>query len=222
MSSALARTGNPASLGWAAASQPAVWAEIYEPEVYLAAWQRSLDASVYRAAEQVVAQSPGFGLLRSGRPGALREELLARLPASKDMALLVADIGQLLDMMMELFAPPALGLRLEVAERANCPRFHVDRLGVRLVCTYWGPATEWLEHDAVDRTWLGPRSVDVSDEDCGLIRPGHAIRQAQTGDALLLKGEGWDGNDGRGVVHRSPPLQGGERRLVLSVDPAGA
>jgi hypothetical protein len=34
----------------------------------------------------------------------------------------------------------------------------------------------------------------------------------------LLKGERWQGNEGRGLVHRSPPLVAGERRLLLTLD----
>nr|MBV6629587.1 DUF1826 domain-containing protein [Oceanococcus sp. HetDA_MAG_MS8] len=202
--------------------QAAIWAEIYEPTVNLACWQRNGDEAMHDAAQSIVTAAPYLGVRASGQPQALCEELKARLPQGAAASMLIADIERLLNMMMDLFEPPALGLRLEVADRASCPRFHVDRLGVRLVCTYLGPATQWLEHAGVDRSWLGPRAAEVCDESCGLIRPGYDVQSVQTGDAVLLKGEGWHGNDGCGVVHRSPPLLPGQRRLVLSVDPAGA
>lgn len=44
-------------------------------------------------------------------------------------------------------------------------------------------------------------------------------RQLMAGDVALLKGEGWFGNEGCGVVHRSPGVTGGGGRLFLSLDP---
>jgi hypothetical protein len=33
-----------------------------------------------------------------------------------------------------------------------------------------------------------------------------------------LKGERWEGNENAGLVHRSPVLLSGERRLILTLD----
>jgi hypothetical protein len=37
----------------------------------------------------------------------------------------------------------------------------------------------------------------------------------------LLKGEAWIGNENGGLVHRSPNLTGGARRLLLTLDFGG-
>jgi hypothetical protein len=42
------------------------------------------------------------------------------------------------------------------------------------------------------------------------------IQTLQAGDVALLKGENWQGNEGAGLVHRSPSGQQG--RLLLSLD----
>jgi hypothetical protein len=34
----------------------------------------------------------------------------------------------------------------------------------------------------------------------------------------LLKGSKWHGNEGHGLIHRSPALKEGERRLILTLD----
>ncbi|WP_428354217.1 DUF1826 domain-containing protein [Methyloprofundus sp.] len=34
----------------------------------------------------------------------------------------------------------------------------------------------------------------------------------------LLKGERWEGNENAGLVHRSPAINEGERRLLLTLD----
>lgn len=44
------------------------------------------------------------------------------------------------------------------------------------------------------------------------------IRQLQSGDVALLKGENWIGNEGAGIIHRSPQPPQGTRRLILTLD----
>jgi SAM-dependent methyltransferase len=92
-----------------------------------------------------------------------------------------------------------------------CPGFHVDRVGIRLVCAYVGPGTEWLPEPQVDRVALGRR------EPGGVLRLGAPARLA-IGAVGLLKGEAWPGNEGRGAVHRSPPVAAGERRVLLTIE----
>ena len=58
----------------------------------------------------------------------------------------------------------AVGLRLEIIERAMCPRFHVDHVGIRMLCTYRGPGTEWLDDEAADRNFLGARGSGLRSE----------------------------------------------------------
>ncbi|MND87313.1 hypothetical protein D3C80_793080 [compost metagenome] len=88
-----------------------------------------------------------------------------------------------------------------------CPRFHVDHVPLRLLSTYAGPGSEWLEEGAVDRSQLAREQPDAN-----------AVRQLAVGEVALLKGEKWLGNQGAGLVHRSPMLVNGERRLILSLD----
>ena len=47
------------------------------------------------------------------------------------------------------------------------------------------------------------------------------IQQINAGEVALLKGEKWQGNEGAGLIHRSPALAPGERRLILTLDLAG-
>lgn len=99
-----------------------------------------------------------------------------------------------------------------------CPRFHVDRLGCRLITTHSSFATEWLPHPCVDRARPGVVGAGLADQESGVYASEHDIRRRETGDVALLKGEGWDGNEGRGNVHRSPAVPDGEKRLMLTLD----
>ena len=84
--------------------------------------------------------------------------------------------------------------------------------------TYLGPGSEWLHHDAVDRSKLGLGSRGKSDLESGLIRTPQDIQQLNRGDVALLKGELWEGNEDAGLVHRSPGVAKGDLRLLVTLD----
>ena len=117
-----------------------------------------------------------------------------------------------------LFDLKRAGLRLTVLEQPMCPRFHVDNVPSRLVTTYQGIATEWLPHDLVDRSKLGPGSQGQPDQKSGLYKSEHDIRRLDCGDVALFKGERWEGNQNAGLMHRPPETFAGQSRLLLTLD----
>ncbi|MSP27122.1 MAG: DUF1826 domain-containing protein [Methylococcales bacterium] len=130
-----------------------------------------------------------------------------------------ADITQVIDMFSHLFELEAIGLRLGILDKAMCPRFHVDHVPCRLVCTYGGIGTQWLEDAYVDRNKLGNRSGGLSDELSGLILDPDAVGTIPSYAIGLLKGSRWEGNEQHGAVHRSPHLSAeSTRRLLLTLD----
>ncbi len=199
-------------------AQPAVLADIYEGHVNLAVWRAGLPPSLRLAAQTLGQTQPRLRLATSGSATDLHAALRAGLPDEPANDALLARLQLCVTLFAELLEPQRIGLRLEMLDRAMCPRFHVDHLAVRLVTTLCGPATQWLPEPAVDRRWLGRAGAFQSDETTGLLRERTAVQQLQAGDVALLKGEGWVGNEGRGLVHRSPPVPAGERRLVLTLD----
>lgn len=91
-----------------------------------------------------------------------------------------------------------------------CPRFHVDHVPVRLITTYSGIGSQWLREGVMDRRQLGkPEAEPLQDS---------LIEQISSGDVALFKGEKWHGNEGFGLIHRSPQAAPGERRLILTLD----
>ena len=48
--------------------------------------------------------------------------------------------------------------------------------------------------------------------------PKKQINKMTVGDVALLKGELWEGNEHAGLVHRSPLVPEGEKRLLLTLD----
>lgn len=131
----------------------------------------------------------------------------------------VEDVSLLVSAFSELFECREVGMRLYTLEKAMCPRFHVDRVPARLICSYGGIGTEWLPEYALDRNKLGMGGRGLTDTDSGLITDITATRQMPAYAVGLMKGESWEGNEGRGLVHRSPqPTALQPRRLLLTLD----
>jgi hypothetical protein len=122
----------------------------------------------------------------------------------------LADVRELIAMYRCLFEPAAVGIRVHVLADTMCPRFHTDRVPARLLVTYSGRGTEWLaEPDVLRAENPGPLPEQPAAEHCIQVMP--------TGSVAILKGEAWIGNEGRGLVHRSP-APGDTPRLVLGLD----
>ena len=70
----------------------------------------------------------------------------------------------------------------------------------------------------VDKGKGGKGGKGKPDDQSDIFSSPRQIRQLTVGDVVLLKGESWHGNEGRGAVHRSPPMPSGAARLMLSLD----
>lgn len=138
-------------------------------------------------------------------------------PEGPGLEALVADYRWLLDLFATIADSEELGVRLAVATSRTCPRFHVDQVTLRLICTWQGPATEWLEHRDVNRRSLGSQGSGVLGRGPDPLCDHPRIKQLSTFDVGLMKGEAWLGNAGRGLVHRSPD-PAGEPRVMITLD----
>lgn len=192
---------------------------IFAPEVAVAVWRRGPDPEL---AAQLARELPGRELaiterLRAGpsTPEAALERAFGGFGTAR--AALAAHVAALVDLHATLTDAEHVGLRLAVTRGRPCPRFHVDRVGLRLIATLRGPGTEWLEHAAVDRRRLGLAAGAQREEDSGPLRVGAVIHRLEPFDVGVFKGESWPGNAGRGAVHRSPPPDG-DWRVMLSLD----
>ncbi|ATE58815.1 DUF1826 domain-containing protein [Thauera sinica] len=184
---------------------------IFDPEIQLAQWHRPIDAVIAGWLE-ANAGDLGSGFRQTLAPGDTPD--LGGLPAGPGREALAADLAMLAEMLGELLDAPSIGLRMEIVHRAMCPRLHVDRVGIRMLCTYRGPGTEWVEDASADRRFLGAASGGLPDETSGLLLPGYRIETVPPFAVALLKGSLWQGNGGRGIIHRSPAVPRPPRVLV--------
>jgi len=201
-------------------TEPTVLADVYEEETNIAIWQRALANDLNTSVSDFVKAYPSFQTSITVTPANVHSAIGELIDASK-FSDLCDDITELVTMFCTLFDLKRTGLRLATLEKAMCPKFHVDRVPCRLITTYQGIATEWLEHSSVNREKLGLGSQGLPDHESGLYQKPSDIKRLKPGDVGLLKGENWEGNHLAGLVHRSPAVAAGENRLLLTLDFSG-
>jgi hypothetical protein len=193
---------------------------IYEDGVNLCLIERPLPATIEKFVYQALQTGESIEISQPVDPQYFDFNRLwtkaDQLPGYQDW---LEDVKMLVTAFCELFDRREAGLRIRTLDKAMCPRFHVDRVPARLICSYGGIGTEWLPEYALNRHKLGMGSCGVPDAESGLIADPTAIRQMPAYAVGLMKGENWDGNEGHGLVHRSPqPTAVQPRRLLLTLD----
>jgi len=201
----------------AVGTAPEALADIYQDEVCMAIWQRQSDPSLSEESQTLLTKK-GITTRRATVSAENIRCLDKVIPDLEPYPNLTADIQLLAEMFICLFGLKAIGLRLTSLANPMCPRFHVDRVPCRLITTYVGKGSEWLPHHVVDRSKLGSGNGGLSDKESGLYPSEQYIQGILPGDVALLKGELWEGNEGAGLVHRSPAVDHDQRRLLLTFD----
>ena len=192
-----------------------VLTDVLHDGVNLAVWQRRLPAQIADFAEALLAQNEPLAqsmTLELAQPDSEPnlDGLLAQYADLPGQAAFLADVAWLVRAYACLLDARRIGLRLRALDKAMCPRFHVDHVPLRLISTYAGVASEWLEEGGMERRRLGDAQAEPRDSE--------RIQRLQAGWVALAKGEKWSGNEGAGLIHRSPTPPPGERRLLLTLD----
>jgi hypothetical protein len=186
------------------ADRPDILAAIRDGDCNLAIWQRPPVAD--------------FTPLTHGTPTDLRFEttsgeveaaLLAALAANGFgapalHALLAADVAAVAGLFCTAMRLARFELRLEVVRTDSCRKFHADYVTARLITTYVGDGTDWLDDADAARVAAGqePRRINrMNAFDIGLFKGKLATE--------------------RPAIHRSPPIgDSGAARLLLVLNPA--
>jgi hypothetical protein len=209
---------------WHISESAVVLTKIYDEAINIALWQRTLGDDVRLYIDELLQRNTSMSIKFAASPAKLMEEVKLLFPSmissgeGKDVsaAAFYDDVHLLLDMFACLFDATEIGLRINTLERAMCPRFHKDNVVVRLVTTYAGPGTEWLSSAHA----YSPNNIFIPSQN---THPGPefdpaSIQSTAAGTVVLLKGEKWEGNEGRGIIHRSPEVLSPQKRLLLTCD----
>ena len=177
--------------------------------ITMAVWERSLDATLADAVRDTLAS--GFEEMRltlalDEIALIFMEQLVASGAFPSPAKRIASDIALLGGHFADAMECDRLDIRLERVRGNACRKFHADYVMARLISTYSGRATEWLDQGDASRLAQGTSLDDLS------------IRSLRVGDVALLKGKSWA--EENAIVHRSPPIAGtGEQRLLLVINP---
>ncbi len=182
---------------------------ITEPDVELVIWRRSLPLCLETWLEKLDAK-----LLPNLRVLVQPKDLLRALgpllnacglPEGEMRALLVWDVDNLVSAFARIARTDLVDVRLESVSGDACWKFHRDRVAARLLTTYRGPATEWVQ----------PRHAEAALRAQKLFKG--PIEHLEAHDVAIFKGS--CAGPGSGIVHRSPPIAGtGRTRLLLCLN----
>ena len=194
---------------------------LYSDPVSVTVWERSLDAGLATWLEGLRETHPVDVVRAIDRRKESAEsvlDVLAGRLAGPWFEAWRSDVAMVVGLCADLFESDVVGVRLSTVT-AHCQRFHVDRITARLMTTYAGAGTEWVDHGSAVRSLLGHAEVE-GDPNLAIVPNPSAIQRMRAGDVGVFKGDAWPGREGRGVVHRSPPFPaGGAPRLLLTVEP---
>lgn len=194
---------------WQSGNDLSVLNSIHLPDVNIAICERDI-SNLEHEIEAMLLQ--GITLKASGSISDILGTLEGEAKFKGDY--LLKDIRMLLECLRDLTKLDSFRLFLATVQSDMCRRFHTDMNDLRLLCTYCGPGTLWLDEGNVNRkalTALAPNEEIVVDKS--------NIKQASAGDVLVLKGEVYPGMNAKAVVHRSPSIKSNStKRLVLRID----
>jgi hypothetical protein len=193
-------------------------AVLREPAITMAIHRREPDATIAAFLNQRSVLE--FCCLRTeiwaqAAEAALADEMDRQgLAASFGRRAWIADLSRLIATFCQISGTSRALLRIERVTTDACWLFHPDHFPARMVCTYRGPATQWLPEDSADRCGIGQGDNDR------ICRDWSRVQTLQPFWVGLMKGETWPGHTGGGLLHRSPPLKSGEWRMFVALDPA--
>ena len=124
---------------------------------------------------------------------------ISEMPDSSQRRLLLDDICLLAREFNELCGSPYLRLRFDVVTTNKCPKFHIDHVAARLLCTYRGVGTEYSFLDS--------------------LKTPVEIFPTPSCSVIVLRGTKWPTYRLNNLAHRSPEIYGeNETRLLLVID----
>ncbi|MCB2101146.1 MAG: DUF1826 domain-containing protein [Rhodobacterales bacterium] len=180
---------------------------IGHPGVELVIWRRALPGRLRTWLDHMDASRlPDLRVLV--RPADLRRAVEPYLvgcgmPPGDLRDLLLGDIGELVSTFARVARTDLVDVRLEPVDNDACWKFHRDCVEARLLTTYRGPATEWVQPIHAARALDEQRAYEGPLERLG----AH--------DVAVFKGS--CAGPGSGIVHRSPPIVGTRQTRLLLV-----
>jgi hypothetical protein len=182
---------------------------IKETGTELVIWRRTLPSDFKEWIQQLAASGlPHLRILlapidvRSALNPMLDE---CGLPKDSMRELMISDITDLAHVFARITESKRVDLRLENINDDSCWRFHIDYVEARLLTTYRGATTQWVQPA------YAKQAINEQKEFSG------PLERLDIDNVAIFKGK--SAAKANGIVHRSPPIVGtGESRLLFCLN----
>lgn len=133
---------------------------------------------------------------------------------TKELEYFLGDIENLIGVFNRLTNTKKVNLLLTVVNTNMCKLFHTDINELRLLCTYKGKGTLWVDNSNVN--WNELNCCNTNEK---LIKDQNKVHQAKAFEVLILKGALHKFNSTHAILHRSPTIEETkQKRLLLRID----
>lgn len=194
---------------WVIGTTPSVLDNIHKKEVNITIYNRDT-MLLEKEANKLLERNIKFK--SNGDINTILSEI-AKAIEPNEFHLLLNDIKNLLHTFNKITNAKSLQLLLATVNTNMCRRFHTDVNDLRMLCTYVGFGTLWLTEDNINR-----KALNTYKDNEFIVMDKNKIQQAESGSVLILKGEKYQKRTKNAVVHRSPTIENGEKRLLLRID----
>ncbi|MCI5045123.1 MAG: DUF1826 domain-containing protein [Aquisalinus sp.] len=183
-----------------ASHSPNVLYKVLNPDTGLAIWRRELSPTVTTAARKLCDR----GECETYSPLAVQTDKFGTVASLKHLPdCIIEDLRLLIIMYCSVTKAEQVSIRLETVTDNGCRRFHIDNVAYRMVTTYCGLGTQWVLPGGEN---AASTQQEVYTGELGFMREG---------DVALFRGKK---SEGYRVLHRSPQLPAGAKRLVCVID----
>ncbi|MEP6712310.1 MAG: DUF1826 domain-containing protein [Ferruginibacter sp.] len=197
-------------------SDPEKLTHINKPEYNIAVWRRTQQADNGLYCALLASQPERIAIYCHYTSVADSLQLSIQRSLSEynisDAVNFFKDVQLLADTFYQISGSKQLKLYFSVVHNDMCRRFNTDINDLRLLCTYWGAGTLWLNDHTISEQML-----DAAMEQPEILT--NHICRAGTGDVVILKGALHTTARGNAVLHRSPAIEEhGNKRILLRLD----
>lgn len=133
-----------------------------------------------------------------------------------DVKLFLDHVNDIIYKYANLFDLLKIKVRLELLNKNTCFLYHHDHINHRLICTYSGLGTEYLEDDNVNWANISKVYKIPEDKNKAIVKDINKIKQLNPLEVAIMKG--CNGNSENGLMHKSPECDNDNRRLILIID----
>lgn len=199
-----------ASKNWVSGLTSSVLEGIHREEVNIAIFDRSTD---YLKNELDDLNTKDFEFRSSGDIDTI-SKTISNTADLAHYALIKQDVKDLLNLFSKITSATNYRLFLATVNSNMCRKFHTDINDLRMLCTYKGPGTLWLQEDNINR-----KVAHSDDDDDCIVIDESRIQQVNTGSLVILKGALYPKDGTTPILHRSPAIEeSGEKRILLRID----